>query len=108
MYYSPSTKGFYDPEINSSIPSDNVSLTDQEYQDLMLAQSTGKVISVVNGALVLSDPVPVTQTDAEWNAAIDAQLMAADLKIIRALTEGDTARVNTHKASQATLRASRR
>jgi hypothetical protein len=108
MYYSPSTKGFYDPEINSNIPSDKVSLTDQEYQELMAAQSAGKVISVVNGALVSSDPAPVVVTDSAWNAAIDSQLMTADLKIIRALTEGDTARVNAHKAAQAALRATRR
>ncbi len=43
-----------------------------------------------------------------WNAAIDTQLNAADLKIIRALTEGDTVRVNAHKAAQAALRATRR
>jgi hypothetical protein len=108
MYYSPTTKGFYDPEINTDIPSDKVSLTDQQYQELMVAQSEGKVISVVNGQLFSSDPAPVTKTDAEWNAAIDAQLMAADWKIIRALTEGDTARINAHKAAQATLRATRR
>jgi hypothetical protein len=108
MYYSPSTKGFYDPEINSNIPSDKVSLTDQEYQDLMLAQSAGKVISVANGTLVSSDPSPVEVSDEQWNAGVDAQLMAADLKIIRALTEGDTARITAHKAAQATLRATRR
>lgn len=49
-----------------------------------------------------------TLSDAEFNAAVDAQLMAADLKIIRALTEGDTARVAAHKAAQAALRATRR
>jgi hypothetical protein len=108
MYYSPTTKGFYDPEINNDIPSDKVSLTDQQYQDLMTAQAAGKVISVINGELVSSDPAPVTKTDAEWNASVDAQLMAADWKIIRALTEGDTARVNAHKAAQAALRATRR
>jgi hypothetical protein len=47
-------------------------------------------------------------TDDEWNAAVDAQLMSADWKIIRALTEGDTARIDAHKAAQATLRATRR
>lgn len=47
-------------------------------------------------------------TDNEWNAAVDAQLDAADIKIIRALTEGDTARVNAHKTAQAALRATRR
>jgi hypothetical protein len=52
--------------------------------------------------------VTSVESDAEWNAGVDAQLMAADLKIIRALTEGDTARINAHKTAQAALRATRR
>lgn len=39
------------------------------------------------------------------NAAVYAQLAAADMKIIRALAEGDTARIAAHKAAQAELRA---
>jgi len=42
---------------------------------------------------------------AQANEAIKSQLDAADLKIIRALTEGDQARIDAHKAAQATLRA---
>ena len=38
------------------------------------------------------------------NAKIDAELLAADMKIIRALVEGDTALINAHKASQAAKR----
>jgi hypothetical protein len=70
-------------------------------------------------ALIPSGLTPITSqqadalrvpelTDAEWNENVDAQLMAADLKIIRALTEGDTVRIDAHKAAQATLRATRR
>ena len=36
--------------------------------------------------------------------AIKADLAANDAKIIRAITEGDEARVKAHKAAQATLR----
>lgn len=52
--------------------------------------------------------VTTVESNAEWNASVDAQLMAADLKIIRALTEGDTVRIDAHKAAQAALRATRR
>lgn len=45
------------------------------------------------------------QAIRDANAVIQAQLAAADLIIIRALTEGDTARITAHKASQAALRA---
>ncbi|SCX94509.1 hypothetical protein SAMN05216420_101409 [Nitrosospira sp. Nl5] len=47
-------------------------------------------------------------SNAEFNAIVDAQLDAADLKIIRAITEGDTARIEEHKAAQAALRATRK
>lgn len=39
------------------------------------------------------------------NNEIKAQLAAADLKIIRALTEGDTVRIAAHVLAQAALRA---
>ncbi|MBT9177368.1 MAG: hypothetical protein DDT20_01701 [Firmicutes bacterium] len=42
---------------------------------------------------------------AAANAIIQAQLDAADLKIIRALTEGDTVRIAAHVTAQAALRA---
>ncbi len=42
---------------------------------------------------------------AEENDAIRAQLQAADIANLRALYEGDKARIAQHKASQAALRA---
>lgn len=39
------------------------------------------------------------------NADIQAKLESNDRKIIRALVEGDTIRINAHKAAQAALRA---
>jgi len=40
----------------------------------------------------------------QQTSLIQAQLAAADLKIIRSLAEGDTVRIEAHKASQAALR----
>ena len=49
MFYSPSTKGFYDPKINGlDVPADFVTLTKEEYSDLFAALRQGKVI-VPNG-----------------------------------------------------------
>jgi len=46
----------------------------------------------------------LAQVKATQNSLIQAQLAAADLKIIRSLAEGDTVRIEAHKASQAALR----
>jgi len=51
------------------------------------------------------DEAATTQAIIDYNAAIKAQLAAADLAIVRALVEGDTARLQAHAASQAALRA---
>lgn len=58
-------------------------------------------------ALTPVPPPPPTPAalKAEANAPILAALLAADLKIIRALVEGDTARVAAHRTAQAALRA---
>ena len=50
-------------------------------------------------------PIPVPPTKEELNAPILAALAAADLKIIRAVVDGDTVRIAAHKAAQADLRA---
>lgn len=51
-------------------------------------------------------PEPIdSPSPAELNAPILAELAANDQKIIRALAEGDTARIDAHKATQAALRA---
>lgn len=39
------------------------------------------------------------------NASIRAELDRNDLKIIRAIVEGDSVRINAHKSAQAALRA---
>ncbi len=42
---------------------------------------------------------------AMHNGMIQAQLDANDLRAVRAIIEGDTARIEAHKAAQAALRA---
>lgn len=44
-YYSPSTRGFYDPAIHgTNMPEDVVALTDQQHAELLEEQSAGKEI----------------------------------------------------------------
>ena len=59
-YYSPSTKGFYDSEFNTTIPDDAISITDIEYKNLYAGVSTGKQILVINGKPTLVEPQVVT------------------------------------------------
>ena len=51
-------------------------------------------------------PVPLTpeQIKDMANARIQAQMDAADIKIIRALTEGDVERIAAHRDAQALMR----
>jgi hypothetical protein len=44
IFYAKTTNAFYDPSINTEIPSDAVEITQEDYQSLMLAQQTGQVI----------------------------------------------------------------
>lgn len=44
MYYSKSTGGFYDDSIHKTIPFDAVSVTKEEWQNLIEEQSNGKKI----------------------------------------------------------------
>lgn len=58
-FYSESTAGFYNHDINGdNIPSDAISMTDEYHSFLLTGQADGKVISVVDGAVVLTDPPP--------------------------------------------------
>lgn len=61
MYYSPSTQGFYDQTMHSSIPVDAIEITRGEHTDLLAAQSIGKRITVdENGYPVAIDPPPLS------------------------------------------------
>lgn len=44
IFYSASTGGFYDDEINSAIPSDSLVITSEEHRDLLQGQSDGRII----------------------------------------------------------------
>lgn len=64
LFYSASTKGFYDTAIHgNSMPADIVSITKEEHAALLEGQSQGKIISSdTNGHPILVDPpAPTTE-----------------------------------------------
>ena len=68
-FYSKTTGGFYDSEINVNMPADVVSVTDTVYNDLLAAQESGNRIKPdANGNPVSVPPPP--PTPAQQAAAI--------------------------------------
>jgi len=59
LFYSASTRGFYDDAIHSTLPADAKPITEQVRADLLAAQSAGKVIEAdADGFPVAVDPPP--------------------------------------------------
>lgn len=59
LYFSASTRGFYDDALHASIPGDAQPITEMQRANLLAAQSAGKVIEAdANGLPVAVDPPP--------------------------------------------------
>lgn len=81
MFYSKTTKGFYDESIHSSMPDDVVGISAEMHAELMGGQATGKVISCGDdGYPLLIDPPPVSDEVLQLNERVwrDAQLSVTD------------------------------
>ena len=79
MFYSKSTGGFYDPEINTVIPEDAVEIDRATHTALLAGQADGKrIVSDSDGAPTLADPEPPTQVQviASYERALDAHFDA--------------------------------
>jgi hypothetical protein len=71
-FFSPTTVGFYDPEIHSVIPDDAIEITAETYDSLMAGQSSGQRIVVgEDGAPSLAAPAELT--DDEKLASVKAE-----------------------------------
>lgn len=46
IFFSPSTLGFYDDQINEKMPEDVMEITAEKYEGLMTGQSSGEQISI--------------------------------------------------------------
>jgi hypothetical protein len=68
MFYSQSTRGFYDSEVHDVMPEDVVEITKEQWQALLEGQNQGKnIVPDENGYPVLADPVD-TRTYAQKRA----------------------------------------
>lgn len=80
-YFSKTTNGFYDPEINGeNMPDDVVEVPDNEYEQLIAGQSSGqKIVGNDNGYPILVDVV-LTQDELIDQCArtAKAKLVATD------------------------------
>lgn len=69
-------EGLYDDAVHTSIPSPNITITAEEYANLLTQQAAGKVLKVIAGVMDYSDPAVVL---ADYKAAkkreVDAQGM---------------------------------
>lgn len=78
-YYAASTGGFYLTEINKTMPSDAVAITNQYHQELLTGQAQGKlVVPDAAGYPVLKDPTPVPPTAAQNKAEAINRLIVTD------------------------------
>lgn len=91
LYFSRSTLGFYDSEINSTIPNDAVEITALQRRNLLAEQTTGKqIVADSNGFPIAQIPVvnntpvvPFSVTPFQAKAAMyNAGLLPSVLAII--------------------------
>jgi hypothetical protein len=112
VFYSKTTKGFYDESIHSSMPDDVVGISAEMHAELMGGQAAGKVISCGNdGYPLLIDPPPVSDEVLQTNerAWRDVQLSATDGVVSRHRDELEEAQETTLTTAQyAELQAYRR
>jgi hypothetical protein len=71
IYYSASTRGFYDNYLHDSIPADAIEITDDEHRSLLTEQSAGKQITADDGGR------PVARERVETSEQAQARLTAA-------------------------------
>lgn len=76
-YFSPSTKAFYHTEINKNMPSDVVSLTDEQHAEIFEELGKGKGLEYIDGKIVIVEGTPrVTWKDIR--SMRDKRLMNSD------------------------------
>jgi hypothetical protein len=103
MFSSRSERGFYDPEINASMPPDAVSITAEYHTELLAGQSAGRAIEWGDdGYPVLVDrqpPGPEEQAATERNWR-DSQLALTDPLVSRHRDEVEEGGSTTLAAEQ--------
>jgi len=73
-FFSPTTMGFYDPEMHSVIPDDATEITAETYDSLMAGQSLGQRIVVgEDGAPGLASPAEPTDDEKRASVKVEAR-----------------------------------
>lgn len=86
MFTSKATRGFYDPKIHTTMPSDVVEISVEKHTELLAGQSEGKVIAWDDdGYPFLADPLPLLPEalmaiERQWR---DERLLATDGTVLR-------------------------
>lgn len=82
MFYSPSRKGFFQSDVNKSIPTDAIEITQEEKVALLDGESDGKVISVIDGVVTLTDPIlaydQIVAIERAWR---NSELSKSDIEL---------------------------
>jgi hypothetical protein len=114
MRFSQCTGCFYPSDIGySSLPPDLIEV-DAETYALAMSRPAGATLSVVDGGLVINDPVPLTDAElaaletSEQIRAIRSDLLNIDAQTPRAVREallsGDSSRVQALESDAEVLR----
>ncbi|OAZ99751.1 DUF4376 domain-containing protein [Halomonas sp. G11] len=80
MFYSPSARGFYSKKVHKNIPSDAIEIAPAEHKKLLRGEAQGKIITIANGSIVLSNKPDISIKEhanaakQRINAARDAAL----------------------------------
>lgn len=104
MFYSQSTKGFYDKTIHGdNIPKDSIEISADEHASIMRGQSDGKMITANgNGYPVLVEPVEPTNEELKARCKAQAKKLLVDSDWSQ---QTDVAGVLTNKAEFDAYRA---
>lgn len=97
MYWSPAAAGFFDPNEHPQLPPDSVALSDDQYQALLTAQETGKVIVSGSGGVPVAEvPTPPAPTPD--------QVLAQHIALGIAITSTGTSSISgTYALDQTTM-----
>ncbi|MEQ6289625.1 hypothetical protein ACFPAG_03250 [Vogesella sp. GCM10023246] len=77
-FASKSSRGFYSPDIHGEkMPADVVAITDEQYDDLITAQSAGKLIDWSGDMPLAVDPPPLTVLERRRLRLLDINMEAA-------------------------------
>jgi hypothetical protein len=80
-YYSPTTGGFYNTEVNTNIPVDAISISRKEYTELLDKQSDGHIIEFTeNGVFTIVPDKDLTFSERSWR---DFELTRSDVELYK-------------------------